>query len=58
MGLADEPIQDIFYASELQRMLKDEKTIWKFDKVLTQSFREIETTLETNRLEKQQQCDF
>lgn len=57
MGLADEPIQDIFYASELQRMLKDEKTIWKFDKVLTQSFWE-RTTLETNRLEKQQQCDF
>lgn len=57
MGLADEPIQGTFYASELQRMLKDEKTIWKFDKVLTQSFRE-RTTLETNRLEKQQQCDF
>lgn len=32
--LADDPIQGTFYASELQKVLKDEKTVWRIDKIL------------------------
>ena len=30
----DEPIQGTFYTSELQKVIKDEKTIWRIDKIL------------------------
>lgn len=32
--LTDDPIQGTFYASELQKVFKDEKTIWRIDKIL------------------------
>ena len=32
--MMDEPIQGTFYTSELQRVIKDEKTIWRIDKIL------------------------
>lgn len=32
--LADDLIQGTFYASELQKVLKDEKTVWRIDKIL------------------------
>ncbi|XP_061190400.1 uncharacterized protein LOC133198308 [Saccostrea echinata] len=32
--LTDDPIQGTFYASELQKVLKDEETIWRIDKIL------------------------
>jgi hypothetical protein len=32
--MMDDPIQGTFYASELQRVSKDEETIWRIDKVL------------------------
>ena len=30
----DEPIQGTFYTSELQKVIKDEQTIWRIDKIL------------------------
>jgi hypothetical protein len=33
-NMMDDPIQGTFYASELQRLAKDEATIWRIDKVL------------------------
>ena len=30
----DEPIQVTFYTSELQKVIKDEQTIWRIDKIL------------------------
>lgn len=32
--LADDPIQGTVYATELQKVLKDEKTVWRIDKIL------------------------
>jgi hypothetical protein len=32
--MMDDPIQGTFYASELQRVSKDEETIWRIDRVL------------------------
>ncbi|XP_061190340.1 uncharacterized protein LOC133198230 [Saccostrea echinata] len=32
--LTDDPIQGTFYASELQKVLKDDDTIWRIDKIL------------------------